>query len=54
MKEGAVPKLDDKQRPALHYMGELAYALCLAPSDNLSSNPGWEQALKQYEGKPKI
>ena len=51
VKEGAVPKLEDKQRRALHYMGELAYGLCLAPSDNISSNPGWEQALKQYTGK---
>jgi hypothetical protein len=48
MKGGAKPTLEDKQRRAVHYLGELAYALCLSPHDNISSNPGWEQALRYY------
>ncbi|CAB9530943.1 hypothetical protein SEMRO_3122_G344220.1 [Seminavis robusta] len=35
-------------RRAAHYMAECAYGLCLARDQNLSSNPGWEQALKYY------
>ena len=48
MKDGVKPTLADKQRWALHYMMECLYQLCLAPADNISSNPGWEQFLRFY------
>jgi hypothetical protein len=48
MKDQATPTLADKQRRAVHYMVEMEYGLCLAPCDNISTNPGWEQALQQY------
>ncbi|CAB9518460.1 hypothetical protein SEMRO_936_G222121.1 [Seminavis robusta] len=38
----------ENKRRAIHYMLECACGLLLAPSCNISSNPGWEQALKQY------
>ncbi|CAB9528484.1 hypothetical protein SEMRO_2239_G320260.1 [Seminavis robusta] len=38
----------EQLRRAAHYMGECAYGLCLDRDQNLSSNPGWEQALKYY------
>ncbi|CAB9530584.1 expressed unknown protein [Seminavis robusta] len=38
----------ENQRRAIHYMLECACGLLLSPSSNISSNPGWEQALKQY------
>lgn len=45
---GGSPTLFDRQRRAIHYLCECCYGLCLAPSDNISSNPGWEQALGYY------
>ena len=48
MKEGVKPTLEDKQRRAVHYLCEMGYGLCLAPHNNVSGNPGWEQFLKQF------
>jgi hypothetical protein len=45
---GGSPTLFDRQRRAIHYLCECCYGLCLAPSDNISSNPGWEQDLGYY------
>ena len=53
MKGKDAPSMDDKYRRAIHYLWETAYGLCLSSSYNISSNPGWEQALKQYVGKSK-
>jgi hypothetical protein len=53
MKGKDAPSMDDKYRRAIHYLCEMAYGLCLSSSYNISSNPGWEQALKQYVGKSK-
>ena len=33
---------------SFHYALEIASGLCLNPSSNASTNPGWEQALKHY------
>ena len=42
------PSLADKQRRSIYYMLEMTYGLLLSPNNNISSNPGWEQALRQY------
>lgn len=48
MKNDATPSLADKQRRGLHYLGETAHGLCLAPAHNVSTNAGWEQATGLY------
>ena len=41
------------EKKTLHmigYLAELAYDLCIAPSDNVSSNPGFETCLGVFGG----
>jgi hypothetical protein len=47
------PSFDDKCRRSIHYLCEMVYGLCLSSRDNISGNPGWEPALKQFVGKSK-
>ena len=42
------PSLADKQRKTIYYTIELIYGLLMAPTNNVSSNPGFESALRQY------
>ena len=51
VRNGGTPSLAQKQRRAIYYLLEMAYGLCLAEKDNVSSNPGWEQALRFYGTK---
>ena len=41
---------DSKKYKHLCYLCELAYALCISPQDNISSNPGCEWQLCYYGG----
>jgi hypothetical protein len=38
-------RLGQKQLHMLGYLWELSYDLCIAPSSNISSNPGFETVL---------
>ena len=42
------PSLEDKQRKTIYYFIELVYGLMMAAENNVSSNPGFESALRQY------
>ena len=42
------PSLADKQRKTIHCTIELICGLLMAPTNNVSSNPGFESALRQY------
>ena len=48
MRGGKQPSLADKQRRSIYYILELCHGPLLAPSNNISSNPGWEQGLRQH------
>ena len=46
--QGTVQTGEYKLWGFLHYSGELAYGLCLASGDNVSTNPGMEPVIGYY------
>ena len=42
--------IKDKQKDMLGYLWELAYDLCIAPSNNVSESPGFEHPLGVHAG----